>query len=129
MNYNELMEAFLSKHGFPASELGKEAVALDFGDITVTFLEDAPARRLFLHALVGEAPSFDDGALAKEALKANGSLRESAGAALCQDPQTGKYAAVLTMPLALADLDSLSAAVDRLVALASGWREKLCNLS
>lgn len=125
MNYKERMEAFAAKYGLPAPETDRDAVAIDFNDITVTFLEDAPAQRLFLHALIGEAPSFGDGELAKEALKANAALRERAGAALCQDPVTGKYAAVQSMPFALADLDSLSAAVDGLVALAAEWRGKL----
>lgn len=125
MNYNELMDAIAAKYSLPAPETGKDAVAIDFNDITVTFIEDKLTQRLFLHALIGEAPSFGDGDLAKEALKANAALRESAAAALCQDPGTGKYAAVQSMPLALADVDSLSAAVDGLVALAAEWRRKL----
>jgi hypothetical protein len=129
MQYGELMDAVAAKYGLPPPGTGEGAVVLDFNDIPVSFIEDAHADSLLLHALIGEAPPFDDGALAKEALKANAALRETVGAALCQDPETGKYAAVRSIPLALADVDSLSAAVDAIVALAADWRAGLCDLS
>ena len=122
MRYGELMAAFAAKVGLPEVETGDGAVVIDFNGIPVSFVEDALSDSLFLHALIGEEPPFGDGALAKEALKANAVLRERAGAALCQDPETGKYAAVRSMPLALLDADSLSAAVDGMVALAAEWR-------
>ena len=122
MRYGELMAAFAAKVGLPEVETGEGAVVIDFNGIPVSFVEDALSDSLFLHALIGEEPPFGDGALAKEALKANAVLRERAGAALCQDPETGKYAAVWSMPLALLDADSLSAAVDGMVALAAEWR-------
>ena len=122
MRYGELMAAFAAKVGLPEVETGDGAVVIDFNGIPVSFVEDALSDSLFLHALIGEEPPFGDGALAKEALKANAVLRERAGAALCQDPETGKYAAVWSMPLALLDADSLSAAVDGMVALAAEWR-------
>ena len=125
MRYGELMAAFAAKIGLPGVETGEGAVVLDFGGIPVSFLEDTLSDSLLLHASIGEEPPFENGALAKEALKANAVLRERAGAALCQDPGTGGYAAVRSMPLALLDADSLSAAVDALVALAAEWRAKL----
>ncbi len=63
------------------------------------------------------------------ALKANAVLRESAGAALCRDVETEKYAAVQALPLASLDVDSLSAAVDGIVALAAEWRTKLAPVT
>lgn len=88
-------------------------------------MEDTISDSLFIHALIGEEPAFGDGTLAAEALKANAVLRESAGAALCRDVETEKYAAVQRLPLSALDVDSLSAAVDAIVALASHWRERL----
>ena len=58
------------------------------------------------------------------AAKAMGEFQFGEGAALCQDPGTGKYAAVRSMPLALLDVDSLSDAVDGIVALAAEWRTR-----
>ena len=124
MRYGELMAAFAAKVGLPEVETGDGAVVIDFNGIPVSFVEDALSDSLFLHALIGEEPPFGDGALAKEALKANAVLRERVGAALCQDPGTGKYAAVRSMPLALLDVDSLSDAVDGIVALAAEWRTR-----
>lgn len=129
MHYGELMDAFAAKYGLPPPGTGDGAVVLDFNDIPVSFMEDARADSLLIHALIGETPPFDDGALAKDALKANAALRQTAGAALCQDPETGKYAAVKSMPLALADVETLSVAVDGIVALAAEWRERLCSPS
>lgn len=122
MRHGELMAAYAAKLGLPDVETGEGALVLDFGGIPVSFLEDPLSDSLFLHASIGEEPPFGDGALAKEALKANAVLRERAGATLCQDPGTGEYAAVRSMPLASLDADSLSAAVDALVALAAEWR-------
>ena len=124
MRYGELMAAYAAKLGLPDVETGEGALVLDFGGIPVSFLEDTLSDSLLLHASIGEEPPFGDGSLAKEALKANAVRRERAGAALCQDPGTGGYAAVRSMPLALLDADSLSAAVDGLVALAAEWRER-----
>ena len=129
MEYKELIDALAAKYGLPPLGTGDGAVVLDFNDIPVSFIEDTHADSILLHALIGEVPTFADGSLQKEALKANAALRETVGAALCQDPGTGKYAAVRSMPLALADVDSLSEAVAGIVALASEWRERLCNFS
>ena len=48
-------------------------------------------------------------------LKANFLLRATAGATLCQNPETGAYALVRPFPLALADGESLSAGLESLV--------------
>lgn len=125
MQYGELMDALASKYGLPPPGTGEGVVVLDFNDIAVSFIEDGPTYSLLLHALIGEEPSFGDGSVQKEALKANAALRETVSAALCQDPETRKFAAVQSIPLSMLDLDSLSAAVDAIVALAADWRARL----
>ena len=125
MQYGELMDALAAKYGLPPPGTGEGVVVLDFNDIAVSFIEDERTDSLLLHALIGEEPSFGDGSVQKEALKANVALRETVGAALCQDPETSKFAAVQSIPLSMLDLDSLSAAVDAIVALAADWRARL----
>jgi len=127
MQYGELMAAFAAKFGISEVNAGEGAVVLDFNGIPVSFVEDKLSDSLFIHALIGEEPDFGDGTLATEALKANAVLRESAGAALCRDVETEKYAAVQSLPLASLDVDSLSAAVDGIVALAAEWRGRLLS--
>jgi len=125
MQYGELMAAFAAKFGISEVNAGEGAVVLDFNGIPVSFVEDKLSDSLFIHALIGEEPDFGDGTLATEALKANAVLRESAGAALCRDAETEKYAAVQSLPLASLDVDSLSTAVDGIVALTAEWRGRL----
>ena len=125
MRYGELMDALAAKYGLPPPGTDDGAVVLDFNDIPVSFIEDDRMDSLLLHALIGEEPSFGDGSVRKEALKANAALRETVGAAICQDPETNKFAAVQSIPLSMLDLDSLSAAVDAIVALAAEWRARL----
>ena len=127
MQYGELMAAFAAKFGISEVNAGEGAVVLDFNGIPVSLVEDKLSDSLFIHALIGEEPDFGDGTLATEALKANAVLRESAGAALCRDAETEKYAAVQSLPLASLDVDSLSAAVDGIVALVAEWRGRLLS--
>ena len=119
MQYGELMAAFAAKFGISEVNAGEGAVVLDFNDIPVSFVEDKLSDNLLLHALIGEEPDFGDGTLATEALKANAVLRESAGAALCRDAETEKYAAVQALPLA-----SLGCGF---AFSCSGWHRRACR--
>jgi hypothetical protein len=61
-------------------------------------------------------------------LKANFLLRATDGATLCQNPETGAYALVRPFPLALADVESLSAGLESLVNQTENWRKALAGL-
>ena len=61
-------------------------------------------------------------------LKANFMLRATDGATLCQNPETGAYALVRQLPLALADAESLGAGIESLVNQAEEWRRTLAGI-
>ena len=55
-------------------------------------------------------------------------MRATAGATLCQNPETGAYALVRPFPLALADGESLAAGLESLVNQTENWRTALAGL-
>ncbi len=122
MDYSQRMNDFAAKIGLPPPETATGAVVIDFDGIPVSFLDDAFADAIVLHAAIGEAPAEAGGDLARRMLEANAALCEKPGSALCQDPETKVFAAIRTIPLQLADPDFLAEAVGDLVKTASAWR-------
>ena len=122
MDYAQRMNDFAEKIGLPPPETAAGAVVIDFNGIPVSFIDDAPGRAIILHAAIGEAPAGSEGERARRMLEANATLREKAGAILCQDPETKAFAAIRTIPLQLADPDALLEAVGDLVKTAAPWR-------
>ena len=123
MEYKELIDAFAVKYGVtvPPGEEGVETV--DVGGTIVTFREDPGARAVILSAEVGEMPPDAKGRFASILLKAGGLLAANGEGAFCVD-EDDVFHAVRSMPLALLDVDSLSDAVDGIVALAAEWRTR-----
>jgi hypothetical protein len=91
-------------------------------------LEDSQARSLVACAEIGLPPPDANGAFGSMMLKANFLLRATDGATLCQNPETGAYALVRPFPLALADVESLSAGLESLVNQTENWRKALTGL-
>ena len=123
MEYAERMNDFAAKCGLPPPETATGAVVIDFNGIAVSFLDDAPAGAIVLHAAIDKAPCGAEGGVARELLEANAALRERSGAILCQDPETKAFAAIRSVPLQMADPDTLAEAVADLVQTAT-----TCNL-
>ena len=77
---------------------------------------------------IGLPPPDANGAFGSMMLKANFLLRATAGATLCQNPETGAYALVRPFPLALTDCESLAAGLESLVNQSENWRKALAGL-
>ena len=128
MEFNELLAAFAAKYGVDGLD-GVDGVAeLEVDGIRVEMLEDSQARSLIACAEIGLPPPDANGAFGAMMLKANFLLRGTAGATLCQNPETGTYAIVRPFPLALADVESFAAGLESLVNQTENWRKVLAGL-
>ena len=128
MEFNELLAAFAAKYGVDGLD-GAEGVAeLEVDGIRVELLDDPQTRSLVASAEIGLPPPDANGAFGAMMLKANFLLRATAGATLCQNPETGAYALVRPFPLALADGESLCAGLESLVNQTENWRKALAGL-
>ena len=122
MEYKELIDAFAAKYGVTtaAGEDGLSAVEID--GTNVSFCEDADARAIILTAQVGKLPPDEKGRFASILLKASGMLSANAEGAFCVDDDDMLYV-VRQVPLAFADMDVFTSALESLVDLAEMWRE------
>jgi len=127
MEFNELMESFAARCGLPGLDIQDGGVVLEFNGIAVSFMENEACETILLHAVIGNPPPDTDGSLGKKMLYANYSLCNSCGATLCQNPETKEYAAVLTIPLKIANADLLTKAVGNLVAIVTTWKEVVAS--
>ncbi len=97
-----------------------EAVVLSIDGTEVTFREDAGSQTIVATADVGEMPPDASGAFAAIALQSN--FAAMGGTALLLDAEEGELFATASLPLALADPDALSRAVEALADTAEEWR-------
>ena len=128
MEFKELIAGFADRYGIEGLDGAGGAAELKVDGIRVELLEDPQARSLVACAEIGLPPPDANGAFGAMMLKANFLLRATAGATLCQNPETGAYALVRPFPLALADVDSLSAGLESLVNQTENWRTALTGL-
>ena len=128
MEFGELIAAFAAKNEIAGLDGADGVAELEVDGIRVELLEDTQARSLVACAEIGLPPPDANGAFGSMMLKANFLLRATAGATLCQNPETGAYALVCPFPLALADVDSLAAGLESLVNQTENWRTALAGL-
>ncbi len=128
MEFNELLAAFAAKYGVDGLDGADGVAELEVDGIRVEMLEDSQARSLIACAEIGLPPPDANGAFGAMMLKANFLLRATAGATLCQNPETGVYALVRPFPLALTDCESLAAGLESLVNQSENWRTALAGL-
>ncbi len=128
MDFNELLAAFAAKYGIEGLDGADGAAELDVDGFRVELLDDTQTHSLLACAEIGLPQPDADGAFCGLMLKANFLLRDTEGATLCQNPETGAYALVRPFPLALADAESLGAGLESLVNQAENWRRILASL-
>ena len=128
MEFKEMLAAFAAKYGIEGLDGADGVAELEVDGIRVEMLEDSQARSLIACAEIGLPPPDANGAFGAMMLKANFLLRATAGATLCQNPETGAYALVRPFPLALADGESLAAGLESLVNQTENWRKALTGL-
>ena len=128
MEFKELIAAFAAKYAIEGLDNVDDVVELDVDGSRVELLDDQQTRSVVACAEIGLPPPDANGAFGAMMLKANFLLRATEGATLCENPETGAYALVRPFPLALADVDSLSAGLESLVNQTENWRKALAGL-
>jgi len=128
MEFKELIAAFAAKYAIEGLDDVDDVIELDVDGSRVELLNDQQTRSVVACAEIGLPPPDANGAFGSMMLKANFLLRATDGATLCQNPETGTYALVRPFPLALADVESLSAGLESLVNQTENWRKALTGL-
>ena len=128
MEFKELMAAFAAKYGVEGLDGVDGAAELDVDGVRVELLDDKHARSVLACVEIGLPPPDANGAFGAMMLQANFLLRGTAGATLCQNPETGSYALVRPFPLALTDVESFAAGLESLVNQTEDWRKALVGM-
>ena len=118
--FNELLSRFADRFAVEGIDAKDGVAVLSFDGTEVTFREDAAGGAVVLAAEIGEMPPDASGVFASVVLQAN--YAAVGGMALCVDAETDLLSVATSLPLAIADVDSLSAAVETLVDTAEEWR-------
>ena len=121
MEFIELVSSFAERHAIEGLAAEDGVVMIDIDGTEVALRENPESRAVVVTALVGDMPPDANGVFASVALQAN--FIAFGGTALCVDAETDELSVVTSLPLALADPDSLSAAVESLVNTAEEWRQ------
>ena len=118
--FDTCMDAFARAVGVVLPERpGGDSVVLSIDGLEVEFREDTDSRTVVLSAEIGEMPPDAEGVFAALALQAN--FSSLGGTALSLDAEAGELFATASLPLALADPDALSRAVESFVDTAEEW--------
>ncbi len=118
--FQQAIDAFADALGITLPERAEDGgVVLSIDGLEVEFREDADSRTVVLSAEVGEMPPDSEGVFAALALQAN--FSSLGGTALSLDAEAGELFATASLPLALADPDVLSRAVESFVDTAEEW--------
>ena len=128
MEFKELVAAFAAKFGIEGLDGADGVAELDVEGIRVELLDDPQTQSIFACAEIGHPPPDANGAFGAMMLQANFLLRGTGGATLCQNPETGVYAIVRSLPLAFADVESFAAGLESLVNQAENWRKALAGI-
>ena len=120
MEFVELVSSFAERHAIEGLAAEDGVAMIDIDGTEVTLRESAEGRAVAISALIGEMPPDANGLFASVALRAN--FIAFGGTALSLDAETDELSVSTSLPLALADPDSLSAAVESLVNTAEEWR-------
>ena len=128
MEFKELIATFAAKYAIEGLDGVDDVVELDVDGSRVELLDDQQTRSVVVCTEIGQPPPDANGEFGAMMLKANFMLRATDGATLCQNPETGAYALVRQLPLALTDAESLSSGIESLVNQAENWRRTLAGI-
>ncbi len=120
MTLGELVSGFADRYAIEGLAVEDGVVVLSIDGTEVTLREDAASGAVVASAEIGEMPPDERGVFASLALQAT--FAAAGELALSLDGETGELSVSTSLPLALADSDSLSEAVEALVNTAEEWR-------
>jgi len=122
MEYHELIESFATKHGMDGLEIIDGVAALDIDGMRIAFIDDESTRSIVLLGEIGAPPHGDGGRLGSLLMQANYLFRGTNGATFAQNPETGAYAIVRSLPLAPLDATALADALETFANTLERWR-------
>ena len=122
MEYTELVKGFAAKVGVGDLELHDGATAFEMDGMTVGFIHDGETDALMVVAEIGYPPPDADGPFGSAMLKANYLFGGTDGAVICQNPDTGAYALMRSLPLVSLDVEAFAAALEKLLDTAERWK-------
>ena len=120
MTIEELISGFAARYAVEGLATDDGVVQLSIDGTEVTLREDAASGAVVASAVIGEMPPDARGVFSSLALQAN--FAAAGELALSLDGETGELSVSTSLPLALADSDSLADAVEALVNTAEEWR-------
>ncbi len=119
MEYNELVSSFAAQYGVEGLSADGSAATFSIDGTEVTFRANDEDNAVVVTASIMEMPPDANGLFASLALQAN---YAAVGATVLSLDAEGELAVSTSLPLALADTDTLSDAVEALVDTAEEWR-------
>lgn len=119
-SFDTCMNAFAESLGLTLPERADDdPVVLDIDGTEVSIRPDADGTTILIVAGAGEMPPDASGVFSSIALQSNYAAMGSPAISL--DAETGELSATASLPLAIADTDTLSKAVGSLVDTAEEW--------
>lgn len=122
MEYNELMQSFAAKYGLADLQADNGTVVLEIDGMTVGFIHDPASDSVMVVAEIGYPETDVSANLASAMLKANYLFAGTAGAVLCQNPETGAYAVMREYRLVEHDPKTFEGALEALLNSADQWK-------
>lgn len=122
MEYNELMQSFAAKYGLADLKIDNGTAVLEIDGMTVGFIHDPATDSIMVVAEIGYPETDVSADFASAMLKANYLFAGTAGAVLCQNPETGAYALMREYRLVEHDAKTFEGALEVLLNSADQWR-------
>jgi len=122
MEYNELMQSFAAKYGLADLQINNGTAVLEVDGMTVGFIHEPAVDSVMVVVEIGYPETDVSANLASAMLKANYLFAGTAGAVLCQNPETGAYAVMREYRLVEHDPKSFEGALEALLNSADEWK-------
>ena len=122
MEFNELMQSFAAKYGLADLKIDSGTAVLEIDGMTVGFIHDPVTDSVMVVAEIGYPETDVSANFASAMLKANYLFAGTAGAVLCQNPETGAYALMREYRLVEHDAKTFEGALEALLNSADQWK-------
>lgn len=129
MEFNELIHSFAARHGIADLPIDNGTAVLEIDDMTVGFVHQPASESVVVVAEIGYPESDLSSDLASAMMKANYLFAGTAGAVLCQNPESGAYALMREYRLAEHDPKTFEGALEALVNSADDWKRVLAAMN
>lgn len=128
MEYEDLVKAFADKYGISGLEIEGGVAAFDIDGANILLTHADSADFMTIYGDIGTPPPDANGPFGKLMLTSNYALVGTDGPILCMNPESLAYGIFYRLPLAQADVDALSARVEKLVNEVFDWKQVVNGL-